>query len=659
MAAEDWRDSNVGAIGGDEDKAVRKLAAAKEPAWEGAGTKPGIQVWRIEHFHVVPVETSLHGQFHKGDSYIVLHTEEVDGKLMRTIFFYIGTESSTDEKGTAAYKTVELDDYFQGEPKQVREEMGKESPAFAALFSGSLKYLDGGVDSGFKHVVPEGHDTKLFQVRKVKGKTTVLQVPTKKEMVNDSDSFVLDAPGKIYVYDGPQASPFEKQAANRHAEHLESMRSGHAQATHDIDDTFWTLLTAAACQSVAVSVAATVVTVAIVATATAATVATVAIEATVAIVVTAIGIASVQSVVTEIETVIVATVAIVPTSMEVVGGAAAAGSRAQRFIGQLQPLEMGGLLRPAKLRANLHNCTFVIASFAWERGLVKSKHADGFASRCLAELLQSDEGQVCFLVKFLMQRGRSAAAEMRNRLAKGQPVQARGFHFNQEVIAEALRRWEVEEEEMKRHICECREVASTRWLKLQTLTYRDEAGRDRRWDSVSRTTRRASLATSGVDAVAILAVLRSSANPGRAETLLVQQFRPPVDCPTIELPAGLVDEGETAQEAALRELKEETGYIGTVAECSGVLTMSPGLCDEMIRLVVVDVDLDRPENQSPAQQLDETERIVVRRVPLDQLLQELEVLIRQGCMPIAGLYFLAVGLRLGLRPFGGSLTSTG
>ena len=34
-------------------------------------------------------------------------------------------------------------------------------------------------------------------------------------MVNDSDSFVLDAPGKIYVYDGPQASPrgCEEQAA--------------------------------------------------------------------------------------------------------------------------------------------------------------------------------------------------------------------------------------------------------------------------------------------------------------------------------------------------------------------------------------------------------------------------------------------------------------
>ena len=192
MAAEDWRDSNVGAVGGDEDKALRKLTAAKEPAWEGAGAKPGVQVWRIEQFQVIPVASETHGQFHKGDSYIVLSTEETAvGKLLHTIFFYIGTESSTDEKGTAAYKTVELDDFFGGEPKQVREEMGKESPAFAALFSSSLKYLDGGVESGFKHVVPEGHDTKLYQVRKVKGKTSVMQVPVKK------DAWIAEASGLV------------------------------------------------------------------------------------------------------------------------------------------------------------------------------------------------------------------------------------------------------------------------------------------------------------------------------------------------------------------------------------------------------------------------------------------------------------------------------
>jgi 8-oxo-dGTP pyrophosphatase MutT (NUDIX family) len=34
-----------------------------------------------------------------------------------------------------------------------------------------------------------------------------------------------------------------------------------------------------------------------------------------------------------------------------------------------------------------------------------------------------------------------------------------------------------------------------------------------------------------------------------------------VDSVCVELPAGLVDPGETPQEAALRELKEETGYV--------------------------------------------------------------------------------------------------
>lgn len=32
----------------------------------------------------------------------------------------------------------------------------------------------------------------------------------------------------------------------------------------------------------------------------------------------------------------------------------------------------------------------------------------------------------------------------------------------------------------------------------------------------------------------------------------------------IEIPAGLMDEGETAEECAVRELEEETGYLGKV-----------------------------------------------------------------------------------------------
>lgn len=48
----------------------------------------------------------------------------------------------------------------------------------------------------------------------------------------------------------------------------------------------------------------------------------------------------------------------------------------------------------------------------------------------------------------------------------------------------------------------------------------------------------------------------------------------------IELPAGLVDAGETAEAAAIRELKEETGYeadMTTEPESSPIVVSDPGL----------------------------------------------------------------------------------
>lgn len=62
-----------------------------------------------------------------------------------------------------------------------------------------------------------------------------------------------------------------------------------------------------------------------------------------------------------------------------------------------------------------------------------------------------------------------------------------------------------------------------------------------------------------------MAILHKPSGP---ELLLQKQFRPPVGKVCIEVPAGLVDAGEDAGECAVRELREETGYVGVVKEGS-------------------------------------------------------------------------------------------
>lgn len=96
--------------------------------------------------------------------------------------------------------------------------------------------------------------------------------------------------------------------------------------------------------------------------------------------------------------------------------------------------------------------------------------------------------------------------------------------------------------------------------QLCRTVYTDPNGQQRDWESAERCTRPAGV---DYDGVGIIAVLE---RPGAPPALLLQkQFRPPIGKVTIEVPAGLVDANETAEECALRELYEETGYRGEIA----------------------------------------------------------------------------------------------
>jgi ADP-ribose pyrophosphatase len=68
----------------------------------------------------------------------------------------------------------------------------------------------------------------------------------------------------------------------------------------------------------------------------------------------------------------------------------------------------------------------------------------------------------------------------------------------------------------------------------------------------------------------------------RDELLMIKQFRYPAGEVLIELPAGIVEDGEDLAEAAARELREETGWRPGRMEKIGEFYTSPGFSDELL-----------------------------------------------------------------------------
>jgi len=228
-------DSNMANYGSEEHKQMRKDAAMKEPAWNNIGQEKGLQIWRIEKFKVKHWPKDRYGEFYGGDSYIILHTMENDeGKKSYDVFFWLGAETSQDEAGTAAYKTVELDDYLGDEPVQYREVQGNESKKFLDLFP-KVTILEGGVDSGFRNVKPKDYKPRLLHVTGFKKHVQVYQVGLSADNLNNSDSFVLDCGLTVFQFNGTKSSAWEKRKANAIVDELQASRHGKVKTTLIID----------------------------------------------------------------------------------------------------------------------------------------------------------------------------------------------------------------------------------------------------------------------------------------------------------------------------------------------------------------------------------------------------------------------------------------
>jgi len=110
-------------------------------------------------------------------------------------------------------------------------------------------------------------------------------------------------------------------------------------------------------------------------------------------------------------------------------------------------------------------------------------------------------------------------------------------------------------------------------------------------------------------AAAVVAVLPDG------KLLMVRQYRNALERETVEIPAGGINPGEEMETAAIRELREETGYIAGKSQLLLSIRTTVAFCNERIDIYLA-TDLTKGE-----QDLDEDEFVNVESYELDELVQ--------------------------------------
>ncbi|CAM1301688.1 Gel (predicted) [Pycnogonum litorale] len=190
----------------------------------------------LQKLQVKALPQDQYGNFYSGDSYIVLHTKAGNGSYEWNLHFWLGSKTSQDEAGAAAIKTVELDDHLGGSPVQHREVEDHESKIFLSNFKKGIRYLKGGVASGFRHVDLDHYENRLLQV-KGRRNVKVRQVELSAKAMNNGDCFILDAGKNIYVWVGPKSGRTERLKAVMAADALKTDLHAGRSKIHVFDET--------------------------------------------------------------------------------------------------------------------------------------------------------------------------------------------------------------------------------------------------------------------------------------------------------------------------------------------------------------------------------------------------------------------------------------
>ncbi len=98
------------------------------------------------------------------------------------------------------------------------------------------------------------------------------------------------------------------------------------------------------------------------------------------------------------------------------------------------------------------------------------------------------------------------------------------------------------------------------------------------------------------------------------QMVLVRQFRYGINAPSLEIPGGIIEAGETPMHAGIRELREETGFVGNHSRFLGRIHPNPAIQDNACHLIWVENAMNHGELA-----WDEHEDMEIVTLPIDEV----------------------------------------
>ncbi|KAK4606121.1 hypothetical protein RGQ29_000401 [Quercus rubra] len=207
-----------------------------DSAFEGAGSKAGLEIWCIENLRLVPVPKSSHGKFYTGNAYIVLKTVlPKTGPAQHEIHYWLGNDTNKVDSAFASDKALELDAALGSCTVQYRELQGLETGKFLSYFKPCIIPVEGLYSSHQGHLNGE---TYKFSLLTCKGDHVVhiKEVPFSRSSLNHNDVFILDTASKIFLFSGCNSSIQERAKALEVVQYIKENNHGGKCEVATIED---------------------------------------------------------------------------------------------------------------------------------------------------------------------------------------------------------------------------------------------------------------------------------------------------------------------------------------------------------------------------------------------------------------------------------------